>query len=191
MGLDLKGYLAYQCFQMLKMEHDLRELYDLLWKEVENFEIKELFRTRSESLGDGVRHLEQALEKLSAGLPLPTRQAGARALEAAPGVLVLMAEKGGHPVTQGILQEHQTFMRLDPSQAVIEIHHLQEADRVEQAEIVAYDSLIGLAEELHEPGVAELLQANRTQEVESRRLLQERRRAVLREYHEAERREAA
>jgi ferritin-like metal-binding protein YciE len=190
MALDLKGYFAYQCFQLLKMEQDLRQLYDLLWKEVENFEIKELFRTRSESLRDQVQHLERALGKLTAGLPLPTGEAG-RALEAAPEVLALMAEKGGHPLTQGLLQEHHAFMRLDPSQALIEIHHLQETERIEELETSAYDALLGLAQELRESALPELLRPDRTRQAEIRRLLQDRRRTVLREYHEADRREAA
>ncbi len=72
MAIDLRSYLAYRCFQTLRMEHDLRALYELLWKEVENFELKELFRNRSEAIGEQMEHLEAALGKLDAVIGLPT-----------------------------------------------------------------------------------------------------------------------
>ena len=55
------------------MEHDLRALYELLWKEVENFELKELFRARSEAIGQQMEHLEVAMGKLDGPWGCPAR----------------------------------------------------------------------------------------------------------------------
>ncbi len=182
MALELKGYLTYRVFQLLKMAHDIRYLYGLLWKEVENFELKEFFRERSQSVEKEVHNLEEALRHLGTGLPLPVPPERTRALEAAPETLPLMAERGGNPVTQGIIQEHQMFMRLDPTQAAVDVHDLLEAGRIEHLEVIAYEHLIALAGELDQPEVRELLEQNRQAGVEERTHVEDRLRPLLEEF---------
>ncbi len=101
-----------------------------------------------------------------------------------------MAERGGHPLTQGMLQEHQVFMRLDPSPAVQEIHDLLEANRIENLQLLTFDELIALAEELKEPEVVALLKKQRREEEANRKMVQEWMRSLVREYREGKRRAA-
>jgi ferritin-like metal-binding protein YciE len=159
-----------------------------LWKEVENFELKELFRARGEAIQEHAERLESVLSKLDASVSLPTT--GARGVEAEGGLLSLLAERGGHPVTQGLLQEHQLFMRLDPSQAVVEIHDLMEAGRIEHTQMMACDELIGLAQELQEADVVALLKQERREEEANRGILLDWMHTLVREYREGRRKAA-
>ena len=89
-----------------------------------------------------------------------------------------------------MLQEHQTFMRLDPAPAIVEIHDLLEADRIEQLQTLTYEELITLAEELKEPEVVTLLKKQRREEEASRKMVQEWLRSLVHEYREGKRKAA-
>src|SRR5574340_406900 len=129
--MDLRSYLAYRTYHLLKMEHDSRYLNDLFSKEVENYELKEFLRNEAKSLEGQLHKLEQALGQLGTGLELIGRPGVTRALEVAPDVLPLMAERGGHPVTQGILQDHLMFMRMDPPRPLVARHDRPASQRLQ------------------------------------------------------------
>jgi ferritin-like metal-binding protein YciE len=65
---------------------------------------------------------------------------------------------------QGLLEEHEEFVQMDPDQDILNVFNLAAAQKTEHYEIAAYGNLIPLADELGLDEGADLLEENLREE---------------------------
>ena len=65
---------------------------------------------------------------------------------------------------KGLIEEHEEFTSMDPSQDVMDYHNMAAAEKTEHYEIAAYGNLIPLADQLGMDEAADLLEENLREE---------------------------
>ena len=68
------------------------------------------------------------------------------------------------PVVDGLLEAHESFMDMDPSEGVMNRHNIAAGQKTEHYEIAAYDDLITLAGQLGYDDARDLLQESLEEE---------------------------
>ncbi|MHB9110388.1 MAG: YciE/YciF ferroxidase family protein [Armatimonadota bacterium] len=161
--MDLQGYLAFRCSQMLKMERDILAMNNMMAEEVKTPRLKEMLQQHAGPTQQQISTLEQVV-----------RQLGGESEEQQGGVIGQVTEalgmegQGSTPITKAMMQEHQQFLSMKPSQELIDLNDALEGDKVEHLEIASYTGLMNLAKHMGRDDIAHLLQQNLQGEQEMR-----------------------
>ena len=167
MAMDVREYMQFRCSQMLAMEQDILQMLKQMTGEVQNSQLKQMFQQHQQPTQQQINNLEQVLNQLGGQH------------EQSQSFMVRMKERlgmeaqGKAPVTQAMMQAHQDFMSMDPPQYLIDLHDAMEGEKVEHMEIAEYRGLIGLARELGEDNIAQLLQQNLSGEQQARAMIED------------------
>ncbi len=135
-------------------EHELRDMYDVEMKLVNALE------TMSNKVAD--EQLSRAFEE--------HREVTRRQAERLEQVFQLIDRAPRREACEGInglIEEFSSFVKEDPSDAVLNVFATGAAQKVEHYEIVAYKSLIKLADQLGLSEAAELFEQNLREEQET------------------------
>jgi ferritin-like metal-binding protein YciE len=149
MAMNLRDYFQLRCSEMLIAERDILKMNQLMTQEVQHSRLKEMFQRHADPTKQQIENLERVVDRL--GGPIGPSE---------------------NPVTQGMMRAHQMFMETNPPQNLIDIHNALEGDKVEHLELVSYQGLIALAQQLGEQELVQLLQENRTGEDQMRSRLE-------------------
>lgn len=137
MAMDLREYFRLRCSEMLAMERDVWQINSLLIRETADPRLKMAFERHNEPIRWQISNLEQVVDQLD-GVVGPEE----------------------HPMTQGMMRAHHQFMTLNPTQALIDLHHALEGDKLLHLEIASYIGLISMARHLGEEDFVRLLTQN-------------------------------
>ncbi|MDQ4065683.1 MAG: DUF892 family protein [Actinomycetota bacterium] len=140
-------------------EHELRDMYDVEMKLVNALE------TMSNKVAD--EQLSRAFEE--------HREVTRRQAERLEQVFQLIDRAPRREACEGInglIEEFSCFVKEDPSDAVLNVFATGAAQKVEHYEIVAYKSLIKLADQLGLSEAAELFEQNLREEQETAQQLE-------------------
>jgi ferritin-like metal-binding protein YciE len=142
------------------LEHELKDIYD-----AEHKLVKALTKMAKDA----------ADEKLSKGF-LEHRQVTEGQIERLDGVFEILGKKPRRqpcPGIDGLIKEYSKFVREEaPDGPVLNAFATGAALKVEHYEIVAYKTLIGLAEQLNLPEAVSLLEQNLGEEEETAQKLE-------------------
>jgi ferritin-like metal-binding protein YciE len=130
---------------------------------------KDLFEHELLDMLDAEQRITKALPKIIEAVELPALKKGfEKHLEQTEGhierikqaceMLGIKAEPETCPGMAGLLKEHDTFIKENPSVEVLELFLFGAAQKVEHYEMVGYKGLISMAKQLGETDVAKLLQ---------------------------------
>ncbi|TMT80312.1 ferritin-like domain-containing protein [Haloterrigena sp. H1] len=122
-------------------EHQLLDALDELEEHTDHDEIAQAFSEHREETHGHIDRLEEVFEMF--GEP---------------------PEKEECEGIEGLIEEHEEFTSMDPSQEVMDYHNMAAAEKTEHYEIAAYGNLIPLADQLGMDEAADLLEQNLREE---------------------------
>jgi ferritin-like metal-binding protein YciE len=122
-------------------EHELLEALQELSEQVDDGEIEDALDEHRRETQDHVDRLEEVFNMIGE----PPEE------EECEGI-------------QGLLEEHEEFVQMDPDQDILNVFNLAAAQKTEHYEIAAYGNLIPLADELGLDEGADLLEENLREE---------------------------
>ena len=122
-------------------EHQLLDALDELEEHTDYDEIAQAFSEHREETHGHIDRLEEVFEMF--GEP---------------------PEKEECEGIEGLIEEHEEFTSMDPSQEVMDYHNMAAAEKTEHYEIAAYGNLIPLADQLGMDEAADLLEQNLREE---------------------------
>lgn len=131
----------YELSDMLDAERQLVEALRRLEDDSSNPQLKQAFAAHGRQTEGHVQRLEQCFDLLDAE-PRDAQCAG----------------------IHGLIQEKSEFMDENPEADILDVFHVGAAQKVENYEICAYQSLIIMAEEMDHKRVVRLLNANLKEE---------------------------
>lgn len=129
---------------------------------------RDLFQHELLDMYDAEQRIAKALPQMIEEVELPELKQGfeqhlkqteehVRRIEECCRILGIKAEAETCPGMAGLLKEHDTFKKENPSTEVLELFLFDAAQKVEHYEIVGYKGLISLAKQLGETEVANTL----------------------------------
>jgi len=131
--------------------HELSDMYDaeqriakmlpLMAKECTNPQVKQAFEEHEQETQQQIQHLEQCFQ-----------------------LLKTKPEKAQCAAVAGMKQEHESFLKEEPSADILTLFDLSGASKTEYYEMASYKGLIENATQLGEKQIAQLLQENYQQE---------------------------
>ena len=122
-------------------EHQLLDALEDLAEETEDEEIAEAFREHREETQGQIERLEQVFDEI--GEP---------------------PEKEECEGIEGLIEEHEEFLEMDPDQKIIDLHNVAAAEKTEHYEIAAYGNLALIADRLDMDEAGDLLHQNLEEE---------------------------
>jgi len=131
-------------------EHELIDVLEELADQTDHEEATQAFEDHREETQDQVDRLEEVFEMVDE----PPEE------EECEGI-------------QGLVEEHEEFLDMDPSQEVLDVFNLTSAQKTEHYEISAYENLVVLANQLGMEDAADLLHQNLREEEQTLEDLQE------------------
>jgi len=137
MAMTLSDYLQLRCAEMLTLTRDCWQLAQAMARECRDPRLKELMNDHSERLRAEVSRLEQAVDLLGG----------------------FIGPEVNH-VSQGVLHAHLEMMMLNPPPAIVDLHHVAEADQLEHLRMAGNQELRGLACQLAYADIVLLLEEN-------------------------------
>ncbi|THE65137.1 DUF892 family protein [Salinadaptatus halalkaliphilus] len=125
-------------------EHELLDALEELESNTEREEIAQAFANHREETEGQIDRLEEGFEMF--GEP---------------------PEKEECEGIEGLLEEYEEFISMDPDQEVMDYHTMAAAEKTEHYEIAAYGNLLPLADQLGMNEAADLLEENLREEQET------------------------
>ncbi|MFC7141040.1 ferritin-like domain-containing protein [Halosimplex aquaticum] len=125
-------------------EHELLDVLDQLASQTEHEEIAQAFQEHREETQGHIERVEQVFEMIGE----PPEE------EECEGI-------------QGLIEEHQELVDMDPDQSVLDVANLTAAQKTEHYEIAAYGNLALLADRLGMDEAGDLLHENLEEEEEA------------------------
>lgn len=125
-------------------EHELLDVLDQLSEQTENEEIAQAFREHRQQTEGHIERVEEVFDMIGE----PPEE------EECKGI-------------QGLVEEHEEFLEMDPSQEVLDLYNMTAAEKTEHYEIAAYGNLAKLANQLGMDDAGDLLHENLVEEEET------------------------
>ena len=122
-------------------EHQLLDALEDLAEETEDEEIADAFREHREETQNQIERLEQVFDMI--GEP---------------------PEKEECEGIEGLIEEHEEFLEMDPDQKILDLHNVAAAEKTEHYEIAAYGNLALIADRLDMDEAGDLLHQNLEEE---------------------------
>ena len=122
-------------------EHQLLDALDELEEQTEDHDIAQAFREHRKETRDHIERLEEVFDML--GEP---------------------PEKEECEGIEGLIEEHEEFLEMDPDQKILDLHNMAAAEKTEHYEIAAYGNLALIADRLGMDEAGDLLHENLEEE---------------------------
>lgn len=140
----LEELFEHELEDIYNAEHELLDVLDQLAEQTENEEISQAFRDHRMQTERQIERVEEVFDMIGE----PPEE------EECEGI-------------KGLVEEHDSFMQMDPSQEIVDIHNMTAAEKTEHYEIAAYGNLAKLANQLGMSDAGDLLHENLVEEQET------------------------
>jgi len=133
----LEDLFEHELEDIYYAEHELLDVLDQLAEQTQNEELAQAFEEHREETQTHVDRVEHVFEMIGE----PPEE------EECEGI-------------QGLIEEHEEFLDMDPTPELLDVHNTTAAEKTEHYEIAAYGNLTYLATELGMDDAADLLSEN-------------------------------
>ena len=138
---SLRELFVHDLEDVYYAENELLDALEELAEATENEEIADAFRQHREETQGHVERVEQVF-----------------------GMLDTEPEREECEGIEGLITEHEDFMKQDPDQAILDLHNLVAGQKTEHYEITAYGNLALIADRLGMDEAGDLLHRNLEEE---------------------------